>query len=220
MMALIARDLRLIARAPGDWLMALAFFAMVVAIAPLALGPEPELLRRISAGMVWIGALLSLLLTMDRLMRADHQSGMIDLVVAQQGSLIGYLVAKCVTALVSTLLPLIICSPVLGIMLGLPVWPEAGLLSLSLLLGAPGLTGLGVMGAALTLGARRGAVLLVLILLPLTIPLVIFATSGLDAALTGLDPWPHFKLLAGLSLGLGVTAPLAALGALKLAIEE
>src|SRR5229473_1564276 len=187
---LVLRDLRLALRQGGDAAMVVAFFVLTVILFPFGVGPEAELLARIAAGILWVTALLAALLSLERLFQADWEDG----------SLAG--------------LPLILIAPLLALLLHLDRAGYPALL-LSLLLGTPSLSLVGAMGAALSLGARRGGVLLSLLVLPLYIPVLIFGVAAVEAAIGGFGARPHLLLLGALLAGALVLAPVAAAAALR-----
>lgn len=203
--AIISRDLRLALRRRADLVSALFFFIIVVSLFPLGVGPEPELLRKLAPGVLWVAALLATLLSLPRLFADDHRDGTLEqLALAPQP--LGLIVLGKVLAhwLVSGL-PLTLLAPVLGIQFDLSgeaLW----VLAFSLLIGTPALSGIGAIGAALTLGVRGGGVLLSLLVLPLYIPVLIFGAGAVDAAVIGLGAQAHLSLLGAMMLG-GVFLP-------------
>ncbi len=215
---LAARELRLSLRAGSDAATAIMFFVVTVALFPLGLGPEPNLLARMAAAVIWVAALLASLLALERLFRDDYEDGGLDLLVLSPVPLELAVLAKAAAHWLTTGVPLILVAPVLGILLDLPdgAYPA---LTLTLLLGTPSLSLLGAIGAALVLGARRAGALVALLILPLTVPVLIFAVSAIDAAAMGLPARPHLLLLGGV-LALTLTlAPLAAAAALRQALR-
>ena len=213
-LVLLSRDLRLALRSGGDVAAVLAFFVITVVLFPLGVGPETVLLGRIAAGVVWVAALLATLLALDRLFAQDYEDGSLDLLVLSPLPLEAAVLAKALAHWLLTGLPLILLSPVMAAMLGLEarVWP---VLVLSLLLGTPCLSLIGAVGAALTLGARRGGALLALLILPLFIPVLIFGAAAVEAAATGLTARPHLLLLAGCLAAALPLAPIAVAAALR-----
>ena len=205
-LALLLRDLRLARRAPQDALTIVLFFVLAAVLFPFGLGPEPALLARVAVGIIWVTALLATLLGLDRLFRADHEDGALDLIVLAPAPLELLVLAKCLAHWLSTGVPLIVVAPLLAVMLNLPL-DVVPVLLLSLLLGTPTLSLIGAIGAALTLGARRGGALLPLLVLPLFIPVLVFAVAGVEAAAGGLPARPHLLLLAAL---LAFALPVAA----------
>ncbi len=215
---LVRRDLLLALRQGSSSLMAVAFFVIAVTLFPLGVGPEPGVLSRIAAGVIWVAALLAALLSLDRLFQADFEDGNLDLLVLSPLPLEFAVIAKCTAHWLSTALPLIVVAPVLAVLLNM----EAGgfvVLIATMLAGTPALSLIGAIGAALTVGLRRGGVLMPLLVLPLYIPILIFAVSGVEAALTGMSAAPHLSLLGAVSLAALALAPWAAAAALRLALE-
>lgn len=207
--AVFLRDLRLAWRSPLASLTVLAFFAMAAILFPFAVGPEPQLLARIAAGVVWTMALLASLLSFDRLFQLDHEDGSIDLLLLSPCSLEAIVLAKCLAHWLTTGLPLIVASPLAATILNLP--PEAlPALLLALALGTPALSLVGAIGAALVLGARRGGVLLPLLVMPLYVPVLVFGVGAVEADVAGLDARPHLLLLGAFLSG---AVPVAAIGA-------
>jgi heme exporter protein B len=204
--AIIARDVRMALRSPSDSLTVVAFFAIAVILFPFGVGPSPDTLARIAAGVIWVTALLASLLALDRLFRADHEDGTLDLLLLSPAPLEAIVLAKCCAHWLIAGLPLVVIAPLLAVMMNLPIhaWP---VLILSLLIGTPSLSLIGAIGAALVLGARRGAALLPLLVLPLMIPALILGVGAVDAASADLSARPHLLLLAAVfSLGVPVTA--------------
>jgi heme exporter protein B len=204
--AIIARDVRMALRSPGDSLTVVAFFAIAVILFPFGVGPGPEILARIAAGVIWVTALLASLLALDRLFRDDYAEGTLDLLLLSPAPLEAVVLAKCCAHWLIAGLPLVVAAPVLALMLNLPAhaWP---VLVLSLLIGTPSLSLIGAIGAALVLGARRGAALLPLLVLPLMIPTLILGVGAVDAASADLSARPHLLLLAAVfCVGLPVAA--------------
>lgn len=217
-LALIGRDLRLSVRQGADALLVLAFFVLAVLLFPFGVGPSPDILARIATGIVWATALLAALLSLDRLFLADYEDGSLDQIALSPLPLELAIVAKSAAHWLAAGLPLTLFSPVLGLMLHLPVDGMPALVA-SLLLGTPVMSLIGGIGAALTLGARRGAALLPLLVLPLYIPVLIFGAGATEAAVSGLGLSAHLLILAALAvLSLGL-APIAAAAALRLALE-
>jgi len=214
----LARDVRLALRQGSAGTMALGFFVLVVVLFPLGVGPELNVLSRISAGVLWVAALLACLLSLDRLFQADFEDGSLDLLVLSPLPLEMMVLAKCVAHWLTSAMPLVVASPLLALLLnmdpeGLPV------LVYALLLGTPALSLAGAVGAALTVGIRRGGVLLSLVVLPLYVPVLIFGVAAVDAQIQGLGAGAHLLILAAISLFAGVGAPWAAAAALRVAVE-
>jgi heme exporter protein B len=212
--ALLARELRLALRHPADTLAAVLFFVLVAALFPFGIGPAPEILARIAPGALLAAALLAALLPLDRLFGADAEDGTLDQLLLSGLGPGAVAAAKALAHWLTTGLPLLLAAPVAAAMLNLPVgaWPAA---MAALGLAAGFLSLLGTAGAALTLGARRGGVLLPLLVLPLAIPAVIFGAAAIEAAAAGLSPRPYLLLLGALVAAALPLAPLAAGTALR-----
>jgi heme exporter protein B len=215
---LVCRELRLALRQGGDAAMVVAFFVLTVILFPFGVGPEPELLARIAAGILWVTALLAALLSLERLFQADYEDGSLEALALLPLALEAQVLAKCLAHWLVTGLPLTLAAPLLALLLHLDA---AGypVLVLSLLIGTPSLSLVGAVGAALTLGARRGGVLLSLLMLPLYIPVLIFGVLAVEASIAGFGARPHLLLLAALLAGALPLAPVAAAAALRQALE-
>jgi heme exporter protein B len=214
MKELFLRDLSLAFRSGGGGGQALGFFVLVVTLMAFGVGPEQKRLATIAPGALWVFALLAALLSIDRLFQADQDDGALDLIALGPAPLEGVVLMKAAAHWVTTGLPLAILSPVLGPLLRLPS-EAAPFLALSLLIGTPALSLIGAVGAALTVGVRRGGLLLSLLVLPLFIPTLIFGGIAASGPLTGVDPTPSLFLLAATSLGSFALAPFAAAAALR-----
>ena len=208
---LLRRELLLSLRHGADTMAALLFFVLVGALFPLAIGPAPDVLARLAPGIVWVGALLAALLPLDRLFGADLEDGTLDQLLLCGLPPIGVAAVKAASHWLVTGLPLLAAAGPLAIMLQMPP-ASVPVLLLALLPGTLALSLLGTMGAAIVLGARRGGVLLPLLVLPLATPVLIFGAAAGDAASTGLSPRPHLLLLAAV-LCASVPLCLAASGA-------
>lgn len=217
-LALIARDLRLALRQGGDAAMVIAFYVVTIVLFPFGVGPEPELLQRIAAGIVWVTALLAALLSLERLFQADYEDGSLEALALLPLPLEAQVLAKCLAHWLVTGLPLTLVAPVLALLLHLDAAGYPALLA-GMALGTPILSLLGAIGAALTLGARRGGVLLSLLVLPLYIPVLIFGVAAIEAAIAGFGPRPHLLLLAALLVLATGLVPFAAAAALRQALE-
>jgi heme exporter protein B len=215
---LVQRDLRLALRQGGDAAMVVGFFVLTVILFPFGVGPEPELLARIAAGILWVTALLAALLSLERLFQADWEDGSLEALALMPLALEAQVLAKCLAHWLVTGLPLAAAAPLLALLLQLD---PAGytVLVASLLLGTPTLSLIGAVGASLGLGARRGGVLLSLLVLPLYIPVLIFGVAAVEAAVVGFAVRPHLLLLGALLAGALPLAPLAAAAALRQALE-
>jgi heme exporter protein B len=216
--ALVARDLRLAARQGGAATMAVSFFVVAVALFPLGVGPDLPLLGRIGPAVIWVAALLATLLTLDRLFQADLEDGSLDLLALGPLPLGFVVLAKCLAHWLTGALPLLAVAPVLCLLMNVPGHAVPVLLA-AMALGTPALSLIGAIGAALTVGIRRGGVLLSLLVLPLYVPVLIFGVGAVDAATAGLPIGPSLSVLAAGSLVALVLAPLAAAAALRLALE-
>jgi len=211
--ALLRRELLLSLRHGADTLASVLFFVLAGALFPLAIGPSPDLLARMAPGIVWVGALLAALLPLDRLFGADLEDGTLDQLLLCGLPAIGVAAIKALSHWLTTGLPLLLAAGPLAVMLRLPT-EAVPVLLLALLPGTVALSLLGTMGAAIVLGARRGGVLLPLLVLPLAAPVLIFGAAAGDAAATGMSPRPHLLLLLAVvcgSLPLCLAAAAAAL---------
>ncbi len=217
-LALLRRDLRLALRSPGDSATVLLFFVLAVVLFPFGVGAEPQVLARIAAGIVWVTALLACLLALERLFQLDAEDGALELIVLAPASLELLVLAKILAHWLTTGLPLVIVSPLLALMLQLPA-EGYGVLVLSLALGTPSLSLIGAVGAALALGARRGTVLLPLLVLPLYIPVLIFGAAAVEAATQGLSARSHLLLLAAILAGALALAPWATAASIRQAVQ-
>ncbi len=213
--ALILRDMRLSVRVGGGALMGALFYFVVVSMIPFAIGPDLNLLARIGPAMLWIGALLSTLLALDRLFASDHDDGSLDLLTMSGLPLELTVAAKAIAHWLTTALPLIVITPVLGLMLNVEL-SAMGYVALTLLAGTPSLTFIGLIGAALSVTLRRGGLLMAILVLPLTVPVLIFGVAAANAAIVGPAPFgPPFTILCALSLASFVLGPFAAAAALR-----
>lgn len=218
MIRLLRRDLRLSLRHGSDSLAALMFFLLTAALFPLAIGPAPETLGRMAPGIIWVCALLAALLPLDRLFGGDHEDGSLDLLLLSGLPAAGVALGKAAAHWLVTGLPLVLAAGPLAVMLRMPDEAIPALL-LGLLPGTAVLSLLGTLGAALVLGARRGGVLLPLLVLPLAMPVLIFGVAAADAASVGLAARPHLLLLSALFAAALPLCPLAAGAALRSAAE-
>jgi heme exporter protein B len=214
-LAVLTREIRLAWRIGGGMSLALVFFLILVTLIPFAIGPDLNLLSRVAPAVLWIGALLSTLIGLDRLFQADEEDGTLDLIKGLDLPLELSVLAKAIAHWMLTGLPLALAAPVLGLMLALPA--EANLpLMLSLLVGTPGLTFTGAIGAAVTATLRRGGLILSVVVAPLTIPVLIFGVSSTTAALGGTIPFgAPLAVLAGLTLAAIVIGTAASAFALR-----
>lgn len=215
MTRLLWRDLMLGVRSGGGFGLGLAFFLIVTALVPLAVGPETALLSRVAAGILWLGALLACLLTLDRIFQLDFEDGSLDLLATAPIPMEAVAAIKALAHWLLTGLPLTLAAPILGILMNLP-GPSFGMLTLSLLLGTPALSMIGTFGAALTVGLKRGGLILSVIVLPLYVPTLVFGTEAARRAGAGGDPVTPLLLMAGISLGAIALLPFAAAAALRM----
>jgi heme exporter protein B len=213
-LAILRRDLRLAWRSPGDSANVVLFFVLTVVLFPFGVGPAAEILARIATGVIWVTALLASLLALDRLFREEAEDGSLDLLVLSPAPLEFLVLAKIVAHWLTTGVPLIVASPLLALLLQMPLEAYPALL-LALLLGTPTLSLIGAIGAGLTLGARRGGVLVALLVLPLYIPVLVFGVAAVDAAAAGLSIKPHLLLLGGLLALFIPLSPIATAAALR-----
>jgi heme exporter protein B len=213
--ALFIRDLRLAVRVGGGAFMGVLFFLIVVALVPFAIGPDNALLRRIGPAILWLGALLASLLTLDQLFADDHEDGSLDLILMSSAPLPLAILAKACAHWLTAGLPLVIAAPLLGVFFNIDLLSMAAV-SLTLLAGTPALTFLGLIGAALAAALRRGGMLVPVLILPLSIPVLIFGVAASNAAIAGPVPFgTPFTILCALSLVSLVVGPAAAAAALK-----
>ena len=216
--ALVFRDLRLAFRRRSDLASLLFFFIIVVSLFPLGVGPQPELLRTLAPGVLWVAALLATMLSLPRLFADDLRDGTLEQLALAPQPLALAVIGKVLAHWLVSGLPLTLLAPVLGVQFDLA--PDALLtLTLALLLGTPALSGIGAIGAALTLGVRGGGVLVSLLVLPLYIPVLIFGAGAVEATATGVGAQAHLSLLAALSLGGVFFAPWATAAAIRIALE-
>lgn len=214
MRSLLLRDLRLAVRAGGGFGLSLAFFLIVVILVPFAVGPEPGLLSRIAAGVLWLGALLASLLSLDRILALDYEDGSLELLATAPLPLEGLMAVKALAHWLTTGLPLVIAAPVLGILMSLP-GPAYGWLVLSLALGTPALSMIGTFGAAITVGIRRGGLLMSLLVLPLYVPTLIFGAEAARRGAVGMDATVPLLMLAGVTAGVVALMPFASAAVLR-----
>ncbi len=214
MIALLSRDLRLAVRAGGGFGLALAFFLIVTVLVPFGVGPDPAILARIAPGILWIGALLACLLSLDRLFALDREDGTLDLLATAPLPLESVAAVKAAAHWIVTGLPLTLAAPALGLLLSLPL-AAVPWLALSLALGTPALSVIGTFGAALTVGVRRGGLLLSLIVLPLYVPTLIFGAEAVRRGVEGLPVATPLALLGAITLGAAAALPFASAAALR-----
>lgn len=215
MIALLLRDLRLSFRAGGGFGLGLAFFLLVAVLVPLGVGPEPATLARIAPGILWVGALLACLLTLDRIFALDFEDGSLDLLATAPIPLEGVVTVKAAAHWIVTGLPLTLVSPVLALLLNLP--PEGyPWLVASLAAGTPALSVIGTFGAALTVGLKRGGLLLSLLVLPLYVPTLVFGAEAVRRGAEGMMPATPLLLMGGITAGVAALLPFASAAALRI----
>jgi len=212
--ALLRRDLALALRAGGGFGLGLAFFLIVTVLVPFGVGPQSELLSRIAPGILWLGALLACLLSLDRMLALDWEDGTLDLLATSPLPLEAALSVKALAHWITTGLPLVLAAPVLGVLLNLPA-PGFLWLVVSLALGTPALSVIGAFGAALTVGVKRGGLLMSLLVLPLYVPTLIFGAEVARRGAVGMDVQTPVLMLAGITLGVIAIMPFASAAALR-----
>ncbi len=215
---LVRRDLRLAFRGGTDAMMGVIFFVLAAVLFPFGVGPDAAILPRIGGGIIWVVALLAALLSLERMFAADHEDGSLDLLYLSPVSLGQLALAKALAHWLTSGVLLLIASPILALLYNLPSSAFLPLV-VTMLLGTPTLSLVGGIGAALTLGARRGGVLLALLLLPLYIPVLIFGAGAIYGAIAGRDITPQLMILGGFLLAALALAPWATAAALRQAIE-
>ncbi len=215
MIALLVRDLRLAVRAGGGFGLGLAFFLIVVVLVPFGVGPESGLLSKIAPGVLWIGALLACLLSLDRIFALDWEDGSLDLLATAPVPLEGIVSMKALAHWLTTGLPLVLAAPALGVLLSLPqegyVWLVA-----SLAVGTPALSVIGTFGAALTVGIKRGGLLLSLLVLPLYVPTLIFGAEVARRGAEGFEVMTPLLMLGGITFGTLALLPFASAAVLRI----
>jgi len=216
--SVIARDLTLAWRRRSDVFTAVIFFVIVASLFPLGIGPEPQLLRAIGPGVVWVAALLASMLALSRLFAGDYADGTLEQMLLGATPLSVIIIAKVIAHWLAANLPLVLIAPLLGLQFGLP-GDALAVLALALALGTPSLSLIGGIGAALTLGLRGGGVLLALLVLPLYAPVLILGSLAVEATTAGLNAQPYLLLLAALSLAALSLAPWAIAAALRISCE-
>ncbi len=214
MMALLARDLRLAIRAGGGFGLGLAFFLIVTVLVPFGVGPEGATLAKIAPGILWVGALLACLLSLDRLFALDYEDGSLDLLATAPIPLEAAVLVKAAAHWLTTGLPLTMAAPVFGLLLNLP-GPAFPWLVASLSIGTPALSIIGAFGAALTVGLKRGGLLLSLLVLPLYVPTLIYGAEAVARGAEGMATGAAFLMLGGITAGALAVLPFAAAAALR-----
>ena len=212
---LIKRDLLQILRHKSDALNPLLFFLMVASLFPLGIGPETATLKRIAPGIIWTAALLATLLSLEAMFRSDFEDGSLEQLILSPHPLAVLVLAKICAHWLATGLPLLLLAPLLGLQFGLSA-QGLGVLMLTLLIGTPALSLVGSVGVALTVGLRRGGLLLALLLLPLYVPILIFATGAVETVGRGLPAEAQIYMLCALLVLALTLAPLAASAALRI----
>ena len=215
MNALLLRDMRLAMRAGGGFGLSLAFFLIVVVLVPFGVGPEMGLLSKIAPGILWVGALLACLLSLDRIFALDFEDGTLDLLATAPLPLEAVVSVKSFAHWITTGLPLVLAAPVLGVLLGLQSDASYWIV-LSLLLGTPALSVIGTFGAALTVGLKRGGLLLSLLVLPLYVPTLIFGAELARRGIVGMDVGTPMSLLLGITFASIALLPFASAAVLKI----
>ncbi len=217
-LAIARRDLRLAGRRQVEALLPLGFFIVAAGLFPLGVGPEPQTLRQIAPGVVWVCALLAAMLSVTQMFASDHADGSLEQMLLAPQPLVGLVAGKVFAHWLTTGLPLVLAAPLLGVLFDLST-PALATLVLGLLLGTPVLSLLGAVGAALTLGLRSGGALVFLLVLPLTIPTLIFGAGAVAAVESGLPARAHFSLLGALLILTALGAPLATAAALRISLD-
>ena len=214
MTGLLVRDLKLAMRAGGGFGLGLAFFLVVTLLVPFGVGPEAALLSRIAPGILWLGALLACLLSLDRIFQLDYEDGTLDLLATAPIPMESVVAVKACAHWITTGLPLTLAAPLFGVFLNLPAQGYAWLV-VSLALGTPALSMIGAFGAALTVGLKRGGLLLSLLVLPLYVPTLIFGTEAARRGAEGLATGTPLLMLAGITAGAVALLPFAAAAAIR-----
>ena len=215
MLALLMRDLRLALRTGGGFGLGLVFFLLVAVLVPLGVGPEGGVLGVIAPGILWVGALLACLLSLDRIFALDFEDGSLDLLAISPMPLEGVVAVKSLAHWLVTGVPLVMAAPMLGVLLNLPVKGYFWLM-VSLALGTPALSVIGAAGAALVVGVKRGGLLLSLLVLPLYVPTLIFGAEVVKRGAQGLAVEAPLLFLAGISLAAAALLPFASAAALRI----
>ena len=214
-LALLRRDVALALRLGGGGGIGLAFFVLTVVLLPLGIGAETGVLARIAGGLLWVAALLAALLSLDRLFQADWEDGSLDQLMLTPMPLEQVVLVKAAAHWITTGLPMTLIAPVLGLMLQLPA-PALPALVLAMAVGTPALSLIGAVGAAITVGVRRGGLLLSILVLPLYVPTLVFGARAVERALLALDPVPALALTGAITLLAAALAPFAAAAALRI----
>ncbi len=215
---LLRRDLTLALRRPQDALTVVGFFVVVIALFPLGVGPDPQLLRILAPGVLWVAALLATMLSLERLFLDDYRDGSLEQLLIAPEPLAFLVLSKVLAHWLITGLPLVLISPLLGIQLGLQT-EEILMMLMALLIGTPILSLIGAIGAALTLGLRGGGVLISLLILPLYVPTLILGAGAVDAVMHGLSAQAHLSLLGALLILAAMLTPWATAAALRIMLD-
>lgn len=216
--AVARRDLRLAGRRRIEALLPLGFFVVAAGLFPIGVGPEPQTLRQIAPGVVWVCALLAAMLSVTQMFAADHADGSLEQMLLAPQPLVALVGGKVLAHWLTAGVPLVLAAPLLGVLFDLPADGTAMLVA-TLALGTPTLSLLGAVGAALTLGLRSGAALVFLLVLPLTVPVLIFGTGGVGAVLGGQSAQAHCSLLGALLIAALLGTPLATAAALRISLD-
>lgn len=217
-LAVLMRDMRLAYRQSADLALVLGFYVIAASLFPFGVGATPDILARIAAGVIWVLALLSVMLSLDRLFQNDFEDGSLEQMALAPHSLTLCVLAKVLAHWLTTGVPLIAVTPLIAVLLNFPEQAYWTLLT-GLLLGTPSLSLIGAVGAALTLGARRAGLLIALLVLPLYIPVLIFGVTAVDAVLTGVGARVHFLYLGAILAAALPLAPLAAAAGVRHGVE-
>ena len=212
------RDLLLARRRRIEALLPLGFFIVAAGLFPIGVGPEPQMLRQMAPGVVWVCALLAAMLSVTQMFASDHQDGSLEQMLLSSQPLVTVVLGKVLAHWLSSGVPLVLAAPLIGVLFDMNAG-AIGLLALTLLLGTPILSLLGAVGAALTLGLRSGSALVFLLVLPLTIPALIFGTGAVGAFDSGLSPQAHLSLLGALLIVTLLGAPMATAAALRISMD-
>jgi len=216
--AILRRDLQLAMRQGADSVMVVAFFIVTTTLFPFGVGPEANILARIASGVIWVSALLAAMLSLERVFQTDYEDGTLELLTLSPVSLEVVVLGKVVAHWLTTGLPLIIAAPLMAVMLNMDT-DGFVILMIAMLLGTPALSLIGVIGAALILGARRGGVLVSLLVLPLYIPILIFGAGAVEAALLGMSATAQLQIMGAILLLALAATPFATAHALRQAME-
>lgn len=218
LLAITHRDLLLARRRRVEALLPLGFFVVAAGLFPFGVGPEPQMLRQIAPGVVWVCALLAAMLSVTQMFASDLHDGSLEQMLLAPQSLVLLVAGKVFAHWLTTGLPLVLAAPVLGLLFDMHA-PAIATLTASLLVGTPILSLFGALGAALTLGLRSGGALVFLLVLPLTIPALIFGTGAVGAVDSGMSPKAHFSILGALLIVTALGAPLATAAALRISLD-